>query len=76
MLQTFIKWLVLKVALPKALLYLREVAVTNDGRLFHNIEGQWVSGITSSSDVKELIPEFYYMFEFLKNKNNLALGIK
>ena len=43
MLQAFIKWLVLKVALPKALLYLREVAVTNDGRLFHNIEGMHVS---------------------------------
>ena len=41
--QTFNKWFLLKVVIPKALLYLREVAVTNDGRLFHNIEGMHVS---------------------------------
>lgn len=30
--------------------------------------------MNSSSDVKELIPEFYYFSEFLKNKNKFDLG--
>ncbi|CAD8206549.1 unnamed protein product [Paramecium pentaurelia] len=43
-------------------------------RLFHSLEQQWYSVINSSSDVKELIPEFYYFGEFLKNKNKFDLG--
>ena len=30
--------------------------------------------MNSSSDVKELIPEFYYFPEFLKNRNKFDLG--
>ena len=29
----------------------------------------------STSDVKELIPEFYYMPDFLENRNDLDLGV-
>ncbi|CAD8107686.1 unnamed protein product [Paramecium sonneborni] len=43
-------------------------------RLFHSLEQQWHSVTNSSSDVKELIPEFYYFSEFLKNKNKFDLG--
>ncbi|CAK57856.1 unnamed protein product (macronuclear) [Paramecium tetraurelia] len=43
-------------------------------RLFHSLEQQWYSALNSSSDVKELIPEFYYFGEFLKNKNKFDLG--
>ena len=32
--------------------------------------------MSSISDVKELIPEFFYFPEFLKNENNINLGIK
>ena len=37
-------------------------------RLFHSITTQWISGVTNSSDVKELIPEFYYFPDFLYNQ--------
>ncbi|CAD8175465.1 unnamed protein product [Paramecium pentaurelia] len=43
-------------------------------RLFHSLEQQWHSVTNSSSDVKELIPEFFYFSEFLKNKNKFDLG--
>ncbi len=40
----------------------------NPDRIFHSVASQWYSAMNSSSDVKELIPEFYYFFDFLKNK--------
>jgi hypothetical protein len=47
-------------------------------RMFHSVEEAWTasSSISTISDVKELIPEFYYLPEFLTNKNKLQLGIK
>jgi hypothetical protein len=36
----------------------------------------WNNCLKSTTDVKELIPEFFYFPEFLVNKNNLDLGIK
>jgi len=35
-----------------------------------------LSSSVSSSDVKELIPEFFYLPEFLQNQNHLDLGIR
>ncbi len=37
-------------------------------RLFHSIQQQWDSGVTNSSDVKELIPEFFFLPDFLTNR--------
>ncbi|KAE8679627.1 WD repeat and FYVE domain-containing protein 3-like isoform X2 [Hibiscus syriacus] len=47
-------------------------------RLFSSIRGTWSSaaGKGNTSDVKELIPEFFYMPEFLENQFNLDLGVK
>ena len=45
-------------------------------RLFHSIESAWNNCLTNSSDVKELIPEFFYLPEFLVNSNEYYLGIK
>lgn len=47
-------------------------------RLFNNIKDTWLSaaGKGNTSDVKELIPEFFYMPEFLENKFDLDLGEK
>ncbi|KAK7270292.1 hypothetical protein RIF29_23324 [Crotalaria pallida] len=47
-------------------------------RLFNSIRDTWFSaaGKGNTSDVKELIPEFYYMPEFLENRFNLDLGEK
>ncbi|KAK8702111.1 hypothetical protein V6N13_020480 [Hibiscus sabdariffa] len=47
-------------------------------RLFNCIRDTWLSaaGKGNTSDVKELIPEFFYMPEFLENHFNLDLGEK
>ncbi|XP_013629649.1 PREDICTED: BEACH domain-containing protein lvsA-like [Brassica oleracea var. oleracea] len=47
-------------------------------RLFNSIKETWLSasGKGNTSDVKELIPEFFYMPEFLENRFNLDFGEK
>ncbi|VFQ80423.1 unnamed protein product [Cuscuta campestris] len=47
-------------------------------RLFNSIKDTWLSaaGKGNTSDVKELIPEFFYLPEFLENRFNLELGEK
>ncbi len=35
-----------------------------------------VAGVSSSSDVKELTPEWYYLPDFLRNTNGLDLGTR
>ncbi|KAL6972416.1 hypothetical protein U1Q18_046309 [Sarracenia purpurea var. burkii] len=47
-------------------------------RLFNSVQDTWLSaaGKGNTSDVKELIPEFFYMPEFLENRFNLDLGEK
>ncbi|XP_021821906.1 protein SPIRRIG-like [Prunus avium] len=47
-------------------------------RLFNSVRDTWFSaaGKGNTSDVKELIPEFFYMPEFLENRFNLDLGEK
>lgn len=44
-------------------------------RLFYSIEKAWNSAaIDNYADVRELIPEFFYLTEFLVNSNNFQLG--
>lgn len=45
-------------------------------RLFQGVEGTYRNCLTNTSDVKELIPEFFYMPEFLVNSNSYHLGVK
>ena len=48
-------------------------------RLFHSINECWLSasGATNNmSDVKELIPEFYYLPELFENRNKFDFGIR
>ncbi|XP_057964129.1 protein SPIRRIG-like [Malania oleifera] len=47
-------------------------------RLFNSVRDTWLSaaGKGNTSDVKELIPEFFYVPEFLENRFNLDLGEK
>eukprot|EP00731_Ephydatia_muelleri_P004887 Em0002g1063a len=43
-------------------------------RLFHSIPDAWKSASQSNmADIKELIPEFFYMPEFLSNSNHFEL---
>ncbi|XP_055846151.1 neurobeachin-like protein 1 isoform X1 [Episyrphus balteatus] len=43
-------------------------------RQFHSIPQTWKLLMDNPNDVKELIPEFFYFPEFLKNMNKLDLG--
>ena len=46
-------------------------------RLFHSIKDNWLSASKNNmADVKELIPEFFYLPEFLVNSNKFDLGKK
>ena len=46
-------------------------------RMFHSIGEAWESSSQNNmADVRELIPEFFYLPEFLTNKNNFDLGVK
>ncbi|KAJ2950075.1 hypothetical protein O0L34_g11414 [Tuta absoluta] len=46
-------------------------------RMFHSIKEGWNSASKHNmADVKELIPEFFYLPEFLVNSNNFDLGFK
>lgn len=43
-------------------------------RLFHSMKESWVSATQTMCDVKELVPELFYMPETLLNENDLPLG--
>jgi hypothetical protein len=43
-------------------------------RMFNSIPQCWANCMTASTDVKELIPEFFYLPDFLVNVNNFPLG--
>ncbi|KAK3310818.1 uncharacterized protein B0T15DRAFT_51070 [Chaetomium strumarium] len=46
-------------------------------RLFFSIEGAWTSASRDNgSDVRELIPEFFYLPEFLTNINGYNFGVR
>ncbi|GAB6019627.1 hypothetical protein CHUAL_001189 [Chamberlinius hualienensis] len=46
-------------------------------RMFHSIRDAWLSASKHNmADVKELIPEFFYLPEFLINSNHFDLGSK
>ncbi|KAF7272906.1 hypothetical protein GWI33_014343 [Rhynchophorus ferrugineus] len=46
-------------------------------RMFHSVKEAWLSASKHNmADVKELIPEFFYLPEFLENSNQFDLGVK
>ena len=45
-------------------------------RLFSSVGAAWRNCLGGSSDVKELIPEFYYLPEFLTNADGHHLGVR
>lgn len=44
-------------------------------RLFSSISQSFKTVVNESNDYRELIPEFFFMSEFLENKNNFDLGL-
>ena len=45
-------------------------------RLFVSLPTTWKNCLTAPSDMKELIPEFFYLPDMFRNNNNLDLGAK
>nr|CAH8819280.1 unnamed protein product [Trichobilharzia regenti] len=46
-------------------------------RMFHSVKDAWLSASRHNmADVRELIPEFFYLPDFLINSNNFEMGIK
>ena len=45
-------------------------------RLFHSVAATFENACTSTADVKELTPEFFYLPEFLRNSNGINLGVR
>eukprot|EP01125_Pyxidicula_operculata_P014591 TRINITY_DN4879_c0_g2_i1.p1 TRINITY_DN4879_c0_g2~~TRINITY_DN4879_c0_g2_i1.p1 ORF type:complete len:3297 (+),score=473.87 TRINITY_DN4879_c0_g2_i1:27-9893(+) len=45
-------------------------------RMFHSIPSLWDNCYNSTADVKELIPEFFYLPEMFTNPNQFNLGVK
>ncbi|CAF3865097.1 unnamed protein product [Adineta steineri] len=43
-------------------------------RQFHSFQSAWLNIMDSPNEVKELIPEFFYLPEFLTNSNKFDLG--
>ena len=44
-------------------------------RAFHTVEGCWTSAsVGDPNDIRELVPEFYYLPDFLTNSNRFILG--
>lgn len=62
---------------PQYMLCLQNGKFDKPDRLFHSIAETWQSVITSPTDVKELIPEFYQPpGAFLVNSEALAFGVR
>ena len=55
-------------------LHLQDGRFDHADRLFFSIPIAWKNSYSLSQDVKELIPEFFYNANFLKNHNKLHLG--
>ena len=46
-------------------------------RMFHSVEDAWDSASRNNmADLRELIPEFFYLPDFLSNRNKFDLGTK
>ena len=45
--------------------------------MFHSVEEAWESASKNNmADLRELIPEFFYLPDFLENRNRFDLGTK
>eukprot|EP00742_Colponemidia_sp_Colp-10_P008007 GILJ01008639.1.p1 GENE.GILJ01008639.1~~GILJ01008639.1.p1 ORF type:complete len:1141 (-),score=180.40 GILJ01008639.1:233-3655(-) len=45
-------------------------------RLFHAVAETWHSATHETSDVRELIPEFFFLPDFLRNRDDFDLGVR
>ncbi|KAH0538184.1 hypothetical protein FGG08_005200 [Glutinoglossum americanum] len=61
----------------KSYLLLQGGSFDHADRLFYSIEKAWISASRDNmTDVRELIPEFFYLPEFLSNSNSYNFGVR
>ena len=59
----------------KSFLLLQDGHISHPDRLFNSIERAWCSASSeNTTDVRELVPEFFFLPEFLTNINNFDFG--
>ena len=69
-------WQLMVEMLKLFIVYVQGGKFDHADRLFQSVEGTYRNCLSNTSDVKELIPEFFYMPEFLVNSNSYHLGVK
>lgn len=57
-------------------IFLQDGKFDRPDRQFWSMKNTYNGCTTNDGDVKELIPEFYYLPDFLKNANHINLGIR
>jgi factor associated with neutral sphingomyelinase activation len=60
--------------LPEYMLKLQNGRFDAAEREFHSMKQTWESVLSNTADLKELIPEFFYLPEFLQNRNRIDFG--
>jgi WD40 repeat protein len=72
----FIFWYMIRMEPFTSLgVWLQDGKFDHSDRLFYSIPAAYRGTTTNHSDVKELIPEFFYYPEFLENLNDIDLGV-
>ncbi|XP_059484361.1 neurobeachin isoform X4 [Neocloeon triangulifer] len=69
-----LNWLIRVEPLTTMFLALQGGKFDYPNRIFHSISQSWKNCQRDTSDVKELIPEFFFLPEMLTNSNNFKLG--
>ena len=69
-------WLLRVEPYTSAAIALQEGKFDHADRLFQSMQGAWEGVLTNPADVKELIPEMFYLSEMFRNENELPLGFK
>ena len=73
----FVMWYLMRLEPFTSLhVQLQEGRFDKTDRLFYSVESAWRGCTTNVSDVKELVPEFYFCPEMFENVNKLDLGKK
>ncbi|KAK2185649.1 hypothetical protein NP493_229g03011 [Ridgeia piscesae] len=69
-----LNWLIRLEPFTSFFLYLQGGKFDHANRTFHSVSQSWKNCQRDTSDVKELIPEWYYLPDMFVNNNNYNLG--
>ena len=48
----------------------------NPDRVFHSIHDSFVNALNDHADVREIVPEFFYLPELFLNSNQINFGVR